>query len=618
MKILWKHYIVLAAFFLCSMILFFNLVPRWNEVSPNLVLNGAFTEDYKHWTLHGQGSNYLQKDLQGTRLHLTGKYGTFQGISQEIRLPDIPSLYAFSFTAQVMYKTKKQCPFWHNPSVFMVYKDSLGNPVWKDMRILRIFSKNQKNLRTQRILDFPDGVKSVFFVTQIDGAEADYVSGDFELKAVSPAPVYQWIERAFILSGFFLFIGGIWLLPSEKYKWLLSFFLVSLLAAMILPNTRLVYLTRIFWDWSTAAPVIKAALSNPWSLQNNPHISPDTSLSFIKALSHFCSFTLICIGAFAVYSRYSPVRVFSSLIFYALFSELIQNFTVSRYAEWNGFQMNLLGLISGLIISLVYSVFQKTPRDPKGKVSNGIVFYSKTLVFYGLFIISIIVESVILHLFPLLFKKDAWYYCNAWGRFINRALLIIGEVKIEVRGQPSSELSPALLIVNHTGPWETVGFMPFYPVKLVYVIKKELLSWKYSFFAWGLKALHPIPISREANSGDFNMIRDYAARHFNEQKHVLIFPGGTRSALRESIEIPPVGILLAKKLKCRVVPVFIDTEAWGRGKYIKDWGMIYPGTITISFGEPISAGDIASLPVRENHDKVLAFYKKELEFLSKF
>ena len=600
------------------MILFFNLVPRWEYSGRNLILNGSFTEDYKHWNLHGQGTNYLQKDSLGTRLHLNGQPQTFQGVSQEIPLLNDPTLYHFSFTAQTTLKNKASYPLWQSPAVFMVYKDSLGNLIWKDLCILKLFSKTQGLHKIERIIKFPETIRSAFLVVQVDGAQVDSVLGDFELKAVRPDPFFKSIEGILALLCIIIFFYGAWLLPSDKHKGILVVFLAGLLVAMVFPNSKLVYLMRFFWDWNTAVPIIKESLPNPWCLLNNPHISPDTSLSLMKSLSHFFSFTLICIFTFCVYSRFLPARILAGLILYAFFAEQIQNFTISRYAEWNGLKMNFLGLLSGFFIAMILSVFQRTPKLPDGNVCKGIVFYSKTILFYFVFIVSIILESFILHLFPLIFReKDAWYFCVKWGNFINKMLQLIGDVKIVVKGESPKELSPALLIVNHTGPWETVGFMPFYPVKLVYVIKKELLSWKYSFFALGLKAMNPIAISREANSGDFNRIKDFALRHFNEQKHVLIFPKGTRSALKDSIDIPPVGILLAKKLKCRVLPVFIDTEAWARGKYIKDWGMIYPQTITISFGKPISVEEITSLSIRENHEKVVDFYKKELKSLSK-
>ena len=242
----------------------------------------------------------------------------------------------------------------------------------------------------------------------------------------------------------------------------------------------------------------------------------------------------------------------------------------------------------------------------------------RTFIFYFFFITTIPVEAFIMRVFPKLSSRfDAFKLCSRWGALMNWILKTACGVQIKVKGNVSPDPAPALLVCNHTGPWETVGFMPFYPLPLTYVIKKQLMSWKYSLYSMGLKALNPIPISREANSGDFQMIRELSAKHFSQGHHVLIFPGGTRAPLRESIPFPPTGILLAKKLKCRVIPVFIDSEPWSRGKLIKDWGMIYPGTITISFGEPVSADLISSNPVKEIHQSLMGFFEKELADLDR-
>ena len=114
MKIPWKTYAGLVVLFLCGMVLFFYFIPRWEYVSPNLILNGSFDEDFHYWNLHGQGSPYVLKDGSGTRLHLNGQDQAFQGLSQEIHLLKDQTLYSFSFAAQAAVPLSRlACPGSH-------------------------------------------------------------------------------------------------------------------------------------------------------------------------------------------------------------------------------------------------------------------------------------------------------------------------------------------------------------------------------------------------------------------------------------------------------------------------------------------------------------------------
>ena len=247
---------------------------------------------------------------------------------------------------------------------------------------------------------------------------------------------------------------------------------------------------------------------------------------------------------------------------------------------------------------------------------NPLAAYFRTIFFYFIFMGTIPLTALLMRmssLIPLGFNP--WMICRQWGKLLNFVLTRACGVKIVIKGFKNPDPSPAIIIANHTGPWETVCFPPVYPNDITYVVKKQLVSWKYNLFGAGLKALKPIPISREANSGDFSLIKEMSEEHFKEKRQVLIFPGGTRKALSESLDFPPVGVLLAKKLKCRVIPIFIDSERWARGHLIKDYGMIHPGKITVSYGEPIPAETISTSPVREVHGKILDFFKTEYQSL---
>jgi len=149
------------------------------------------------------------------------------------------------------------------------------------------------------------------------------------------------------------------------------------------------------------------------------------------------------------------------------------------------------------------------------------------------------------------------------------------------------------------------------PYDFTYVLKRELISWKYNFFSLGLRAIRPIAISREANSGDFSFMQKEIPLHFKKGRSVLIFPGGTRKALKESLDIPAGGSLLAKKLKCGIQPLFIDSESWRRGEIIKDYGLLYPGVIRLHFASMITSDELKTMKVKDIQNQIINFYKAQ-------
>ncbi|EKD27389.1 MAG: Phospholipid/glycerol acyltransferase [uncultured bacterium] len=234
----------------------------------------------------------------------------------------------------------------------------------------------------------------------------------------------------------------------------------------------------------------------------------------------------------------------------------------------------------------------------------------RSILFYLIFIISIPPTAIIMWIISLFIPKSAWFLCRLWGKFVNFILRVICNIKIEVKGDIAKNSNPCLILANHTGPWETVAIMPYIPFDFTYVLKKQLISWKYNFFAMGIRSIKPIPISRESNAGDFTAITQLSQERFKKNISVMIFPGGTRKALNESLDYGVGGILLAKKIKCPVKILFVDSEKWSRGKYIKDYGLLYPGKIRIHFGDLISKEEISLKKAKELHEQTLNFYNK--------
>ena len=69
---------------------------------------------------------------------------------------------------------------------------------------------------------------------------------------------------------------------------------------------------------------------------------------------------------------------------------------------------------------------------------------------------------------------------------------------------------------------------------------------------------------------------------------VLIFPQTTRDLRFDPKKFNTLGIKLAKRAKVPVIPVAVKTDAWGMGKWAKDFGRFNPSKLVrVSFGEPV-------------------------------
>jgi 1-acyl-sn-glycerol-3-phosphate acyltransferase len=237
----------------------------------------------------------------------------------------------------------------------------------------------------------------------------------------------------------------------------------------------------------------------------------------------------------------------------------------------------------------------------------------RSILFYCWFFFSMAITAVALCLVPKISRLTPWDMLRVWSQGLNGVLRTICRVRVEIYGTPPDDLESTLIVSNHTGPWETVALQPFFKHPIVYVVKKQLLQWRYHFFALGIRTLKPIPISRTNNSGDLERILKDSQEHFKEKRQVLIFPEGTRQAVEQCVTMNAGGVLLAKRLKCRLQVLFVNSESWARGSILKDFGLISPGVIRLYFGPLFTSHAVKEEKIKTLHEKTLLFFKQCLK-----
>ncbi len=138
-----------------------------------------------------------------------------------------------------------------------------------------------------------------------------------------------------------------------------------------------------------------------------------------------------------------------------------------------------------------------------------------------------------------------------------------------------------VVMSKHSSTWETLALTLYFP-PLAYVAKKELLA--LPFFGWGFALASPITIDRKAGTDAMQQIATQGRARFEQGFWIVIYPEGTRIRAGTRAKYKTGGARLALQLGVPIVPVAHNAGwIWPKGVFGKR-----PGTVTISFGPPIS------------------------------
>jgi len=211
------------------------------------------------------------------------------------------------------------------------------------------------------------------------------------------------------------------------------------------------------------------------------------------------------------------------------------------------------------------------------------VIYLRSILFYigeGLSTIPFFFISMVA--LPMPPKQRSWLIAG-WAKFVTWWLAVTCGLRHEVIGQENIPNDPCVFASNHQSTWETISTQVFLP-GLAWVLKKELLS--IPFFGWGLWATRPIAIDRQDHRTARDQVIRQGVQKLKQNRHVLIFPQGTRTAYGTIGKFKVGAEMLAREAQVDIVPIAHDA-----GKYwSKDSWWIKPGTIKCIIGPRISVG----------------------------
>lgn len=191
-----------------------------------------------------------------------------------------------------------------------------------------------------------------------------------------------------------------------------------------------------------------------------------------------------------------------------------------------------------------------------------------------------------------------------------RALESVG-AKIEISGieHLKDPEVPSVIVANHMSTFETFALPAIItPFKnMTFVMKEELI--RYPVFKYAIIASNPITVGRKNPRLDLKAVMEGGIERLNRGISVVIFPQTTRYTDLEPQKFNTIGIKLAKRANVPVIPLALKTDAWGIGKYLKDFGRIEPSKkIYFAFGEPLRIKGSGS----EEHQIIIEFIQNKL------
>jgi len=131
-----------------------------------------------------------------------------------------------------------------------------------------------------------------------------------------------------------------------------------------------------------------------------------------------------------------------------------------------------------------------------------------------------------------------------------------------------------------------------------------------SIFKHVLRSRDPIIVGRTNPRDDFKAVMEGGVQRLKTGRSIIIFPQTTRTTVFDPKAFNTIGVKLAHKANVPVVPIALKTDAWGNGKYLKDFGKIDPSKkVYFAFGEPMLIQGTGA----EEHHKVVEFISSKLQ-----
>lgn len=175
---------------------------------------------------------------------------------------------------------------------------------------------------------------------------------------------------------------------------------------------------------------------------------------------------------------------------------------------------------------------------------------------------------------------------------------------------PYSIPGPCIYISNHMSTLETF-VLPclLQPAGNTTFIVKESLT-RFPVFGPVMRSRDPIAVGRRDPREDLKTVLEGGQKRLEKGTSIIVFPQTTRSATFDQVQFNTIGVKLARRAKAPVVPIALKTDAWEKGRFIKDFGPIRPERkVHFCFGQPLEVTGSG----RQEHEWIVKFIQGKLE-----
>jgi 1-acyl-sn-glycerol-3-phosphate acyltransferase len=169
---------------------------------------------------------------------------------------------------------------------------------------------------------------------------------------------------------------------------------------------------------------------------------------------------------------------------------------------------------------------------------------------------------------------------------------------------------PCVIVANHMSTLETI-ILPgiVQPLKdCTFVVKRAIVE--YPIFKHMMLSRDPIVVDRVNPREDLMRVLQEGSAHLKNGRSIIVFPQTTRTVTFDPAHFNTIGIKLAREAGVPIVPVAVRTDAWGIGKWIKEFGKVDVSLpVRIAFGQPLTIEGRGST----THQAVIRYISDHLE-----